>query len=80
MPGPYPVEVDVSIWQGSEAKLSRVECEDPKVWHGSTVVNCHVHFTIDPAQAPEPAMSAVLIGAVALAGLARKGGRQCAGS
>lgn len=73
MPGPYPLELDVTIWQAPEATLSRVECEDPKAWSGTTSMTCHVYFSINPIeQAPEPAMSAVLFGSLALAALARR--------
>lgn len=72
MPGPFPVEVDVTVWQGREVVLDRIECDPPQARQGSTAINCHVHFDFTPAEAPEPAVSSVGFGVLALAAVWRR--------
>lgn len=80
MPGPYPLELDVTIWQAPDTTLSRVECDEPQLWHGETSMTCHVFFSIDPTLLPEaPIVASLGVGMIVLAALARRGGRRCAG-
>lgn len=66
MPGPYPVELDVTLWQGTEVELLSIDCDAPRSWHGSKAINCHVRFNYDPVLAPEPAMASVWFGVLAM--------------
>lgn len=76
MPGPYPVEMDVTLWQGTEVELLSINCDAPRTWHGSNAINCHVRFNYEPVAAPEPSLSALGIGVLAIAAVFRR--RPCA--
>lgn len=76
MPGPYPVELDVTLWQGDEVELMSITCDPPQSWHGSKAINCHVRMELTPAAAPEPSWSALGFGVLAIASAFRR--RSCA--